>query len=108
VAGVIHSCGFVTRAAAAALLTTGLMSGAVFASDGQGPVWHKEATTPKYDRAGLEQCWRGRIQGFLDRGVIPFMAVLMISKECLAARLAGYGTNGVPNPPYIDQVIAYA
>jgi hypothetical protein len=28
--------------------------------------------------------------------------------ECLAARLAGYGTNGVPNPPYIDQVIAYA
>jgi uncharacterized short protein YbdD (DUF466 family) len=27
-------------------------------------------------------------------------------KECLAARLAGYGTNGVPNPPYIDPVTA--
>jgi hypothetical protein len=52
VAGVIHSCGFVTRAVAAALLTTGLMSGAVFASDGQGPVWRKEATTLKSTAPG--------------------------------------------------------
>jgi hypothetical protein len=22
--------------------------------------------------------------------------------ECLTARLVGYGTNDVPNPPYID------
>jgi hypothetical protein len=28
------------------------------------------------------------------------------SNECLTARLVGYGTNGVPNPPYIDSVTA--
>jgi uncharacterized short protein YbdD (DUF466 family) len=27
-------------------------------------------------------------------------------KECLAARLAGYGTNGVPDRPCIDPVTA--
>jgi len=26
--------------------------------------------------------------------------------ECLAAHLVGYGTNHVPNPPYIDSVTA--
>lgn len=49
------------------------MPGAVFASDDQGPAWHKEATTLKYDRAALEQRWRGRIQDILDRGVIPLI-----------------------------------
>src|SRR3990172_10773805 len=27
--------------------------------------------------------------------------------ECLAARLVGYGTNGVPNPPYIGYGTAF-
>jgi hypothetical protein len=71
--GVIHTCGFMTRAVAAALLTVGLMSGAVVASDAQGPAWHEEATTLKYNRAALEQRWRARIQVFLDRGVIPLI-----------------------------------
>ena len=26
--------------------------------------------------------------------------------ECLAAHLVGYGTNSVPNPPYIDSETA--
>ena len=64
----IHHCGFMTRVVAAALLIAGLLPGAVFASDDQDPAWHKEATALQYDRAGLEQRWRGRIQGFLDRG----------------------------------------
>jgi len=27
--------------------------------------------------------------------------------ECLAPRLVGYGTNGAPNPPYIDYEAVY-
>ena len=71
--GGMHHRGFVTCVVAAAWLTTGLLPGAVVASDDPGPAWHKEATTLKYDRAALEQRWRARIQGFLDRGVIPII-----------------------------------
>ena len=27
---------------------------------------------------------------------------MLFLNECLAAHLAGYGTNNVPNPPYIE------
>jgi hypothetical protein len=64
----MHTCGFVTRVVAAAVLTAGLMPGAVFASDNESPAWHKEATTLKYDRAALEQRWRARIQVFWTMG----------------------------------------
>lgn len=69
----MHFAGFTTSVVTAALLSAGLMSNAVLASDDPGPVWHKEATTLKYERAALEQRWRARIQGFLDRGVIPLI-----------------------------------
>jgi len=49
--GGMHHRGFVTCVVAAAWLTTGLLPGAVVASDDPGPAWHKEATTLKYDRA---------------------------------------------------------
>jgi hypothetical protein len=71
--GMMHYGGLATRVVTAGLLTAGLMSGALFASDDTGPAWHKEATTLRYDRAALEQRWRARIQSFLDRGGIPLI-----------------------------------
>src|SRR4030067_487606 len=71
--GGMHHRGFVTCVVAAAWLTTGLLPGAVVASDDPGPAWHHEETTLKDDRADLEQRGRARIQGFLDRGGIPII-----------------------------------
>ena len=70
---VMHGSGFVTGFIAAAVLVAGWMPGTVFADDDEGPDWHKEAPTLRYDRAALEQRWRARVQGFLDRGVIPLV-----------------------------------
>jgi predicted TIM-barrel fold metal-dependent hydrolase len=35
--------------------------------------WRNEPTTLKHDRASLERHWHRRIQGFLDKGVIPLI-----------------------------------
>jgi predicted TIM-barrel fold metal-dependent hydrolase len=68
-----NHCGTARRVLIAALLSAVLTPLAVPASDDEGPVWHREATTLKYERAALEQRWHARIQGFLDRGVIPLI-----------------------------------
>jgi predicted TIM-barrel fold metal-dependent hydrolase len=41
--------------------------------EGGMPAWQNEATTLKYDRISLVQRWRSRIQGFLDKGVVPLI-----------------------------------
>lgn len=42
-------------------------------ADDVAAVWQSEAVSLKHDRATLERHWQKRLQGFLDRGVIPII-----------------------------------
>lgn len=68
------------------VLLAALVSLPAPAEDGAA-AWRNEPTTLKHERASLEQQWRNRIQGFLDKGVIPLIDLESTLPENDAERL---------------------
>jgi len=68
-----------------AVLLVSLISLPLQAKDGEA-AWRNEPTSIKHDRASLEQQWRSRIQGFLDKGVIALIDLESTLPEADAER----------------------